>query len=201
MEKEENKPIFNGVFTDYFRKTLHDFREARGLTYQELALRLNCNWSTICKWEKGKSTKCSGILFFTLKSLFDGEYDHWIQLDEQEQKERMVGCLNEIFSKRLIHGKYRLVHNNSAVLRSMAVSRPDTLAFSGVLTSLHRQRLLWLQSTSRLTDELFSQVIGCTQITLRNWKKGRKTCCQTRFVIALRLLFRGDLDDKFIAMQ
>ena len=197
----EPKRSFNGIFDEGFRTALHDFREARGLTYQELAFRLNCNWSTICKWEKGKSTKCSGILYFALKRLFDGEFDDWLQMDEQDQKDRMIACIKEIRNQRFKNGRYYLLRRTIKGRRPIPVKKPNPLPFSGVLTPLHLQRLLWLQSTARLSDELFSQIIGCTQITLRNWKKGRSTCCQKRFIVALRLLLRGELDDNFIALQ
>ena len=57
---EEKTPQFNGIFNDYFRKALREFRESRGLTYQELALRLHCNWSTICNGKQEKPQNARG---------------------------------------------------------------------------------------------------------------------------------------------
>ena len=136
-----------------------------------------------------------------LKNLFDGKFDYWMRHDEQAHLKRMSSFLAVFSIRKQNCSRYHFSPRNHSRNLPLAMNRPDSLSFSGSFTPLHIQRLVWLQTISRMSDEDFSQVIGCSVLTLRNWKKGRSTSCQTHFIIPLRLLFRGELDEKLMAFQ
>lgn len=63
------------VITDEMRQTLQGKRIAMGLPLKSIAAVLGVDWSTVRKWENGKTKRCSITVRPRLERFLAGEYD------------------------------------------------------------------------------------------------------------------------------
>jgi DNA-binding transcriptional regulator YiaG len=66
---------------------LRELRKARGLTAEEVALRLNCTPSTISKWELGRSVPSSTDTWHGMADLFDIPYEEVHRMIREEWRQ------------------------------------------------------------------------------------------------------------------
>ena len=73
--------------------------------------------------------------------------------------------------------------------------------FTGRLTKAYREKLEQIRLAGALTYKEFGRLIGCSSSTVRSWMRGTKTRCQSHFVLALKILFSGALDDLMLSVR
>lgn len=84
-----NDPIcFDCRFTDDIRKKFKEKREALGLAYSTLAEILEVNWSTVRKWETGKTQYCNIRHRPLIEDFLNGKLDVLFQQFHDEEMSR-----------------------------------------------------------------------------------------------------------------
>ena len=72
---------FDGTFTVEIRKRFREHRRYLGISHQQLADFMQVSWTTIRKWENGKTASCQCRSIKLIQRFLNGEFD--AQLDAQ----------------------------------------------------------------------------------------------------------------------
>lgn len=80
FEGEFPKICFNGEFTDSIREIFKAHRLRLGVSLQQLGRFLQINWSTIRKWESGKTRRCHAKHITRVNAYLNHEYDARLRL-------------------------------------------------------------------------------------------------------------------------
>lgn len=75
---------FNCVFTPEIRKIFKEKRQILGLSYNSLAEIIGANWSTLRKWEMGKTINCNIRYRIAIEEFLNDDVNH-ILLKNQGQ--------------------------------------------------------------------------------------------------------------------
>ena len=82
---------FDGQFTPLVRQELRHKRLALGVTQERLAWILNTNWSTLRKWEAGKTAACQDRYIPRINDFLGGAYDETlISMRERDSDMRLL---------------------------------------------------------------------------------------------------------------
>ena len=79
---------FDCKFTDEIRKVFKEKREALGMTYSTLAEILDVNWSTVRKWETGKTQYCNIRHRPLIEEFLNGKLDIFFKQYHNEELAR-----------------------------------------------------------------------------------------------------------------
>lgn len=74
-DEEQRKVHFEGDFTDTIREVFKAHRLHLGISLQQLGMFLKINWSTIRKWESGKTRCCHAKHISRVNAFLNHEYD------------------------------------------------------------------------------------------------------------------------------
>ena len=72
---DDGSDRFAGVFSPYFRELMRRKRIELGISYQQVGDLMHLSWSTIHKWENGRTKGCHSCHIRRIRNFLDGVYD------------------------------------------------------------------------------------------------------------------------------
>ncbi|NMA43861.1 MAG: transcriptional regulator [Oligosphaeraceae bacterium] len=82
-QAQNEKNLFDGILSTELRTRLKDKRLRLGLPYQAMARLFGVDWSTIRKWERGPTKRCSVTLRPKLIDFLNGKYDEMLKAENE----------------------------------------------------------------------------------------------------------------------
>ena len=81
---------FDGKFSEAMRERFRAHRRYLGISHQQLGAFFQISWSTIRKWENGKTTACQCRSIKLIKRFLNGEFDMQICAQYTSGKQRRL---------------------------------------------------------------------------------------------------------------
>lgn len=110
--------VFDGRFTDSIRMQLRRKRLALGVSYQQLGSVLRLSWSTIHKWENGRTAGCHSCHIRLINNFLRGNFDSLVNAQFHNVSGQAMTLTN-------LPGNLRNIFERAMTVSRLCTERPE----------------------------------------------------------------------------